>query len=172
MPRVHCPEERLKAKEVEHYQYTSALMVKRLKLFLRTFISVNQLSIYGAVSDLCDEYSACQARTGRYVLAGQSDPFFEPAKLLITTPTLSTDLLYKYRERVEKFSQQNRVIKICIDAGFLTTVGVGQYFMTKDIESSHNLQNQWHVVSTLYQEMKNHLTRKVGFEGTPKLGPC
>ena len=25
---------------------------------------------------------------------------------------------------------------------------------------------------TLCQEMKNHLTRKVGFEGTPKLGPC
>ena len=31
----------------------------------RTIISVNQLSIYGAVSDLCDEYSACQARTGQ-----------------------------------------------------------------------------------------------------------
>ena len=31
-------------------------------------------------------------------------------------------------------SQQNRVIKICTDAGFLTTVEVGQYFMTKDTE--------------------------------------
>ena len=30
--------------------------------------------------------------------------------------------------------QQNRVIKICTDAGFLTTVEVGQYFMTKDTE--------------------------------------
>ena len=40
------------------------------------------------------------------------------------------------------------------------------------LTNSHNLQNQWHVVSTLYQEMKNHLTRKVGFEGTPKLDPC
>ena len=29
----------------------------------RTIISVKQLSIYGAVSDLCDEYRACQART-------------------------------------------------------------------------------------------------------------
>ena len=35
---------------------------------------------------------------------------------------------------MERLSQQNRVIKICIDAGFLTTVGVGQYFMTKDTE--------------------------------------
>ena len=39
-----------------------------------TIFSVNQLSIYAAVSDLCDEYSACQAGTGRLVLAGQSDP--------------------------------------------------------------------------------------------------
>ena len=35
----------------------------------RIIISVNQLNIYGAVSDLCDEYSASQARTGRPVLA-------------------------------------------------------------------------------------------------------
>ena len=31
---------------------------------LRTIISVNQLSIYGAVSDMCVEYKACQVRTG------------------------------------------------------------------------------------------------------------
>ena len=53
------------------------------------------------------------------------------------TPTPSTndpaqeDLLQKYQERVERLQQQNRVIKICTDAGFLTTVDVGQYFMTK-----------------------------------------
>ena len=35
----------------------------------RTIIYVNQLSINGAVSDLCEEYSTCQARTGRPVLA-------------------------------------------------------------------------------------------------------
>ena len=58
----------------------------------RTLIFVNQLSIDGAVSDLCDEYSACQARTVRPVLAGQSDPLFEPAKLLITTPAPSIEV--------------------------------------------------------------------------------
>ena len=99
-----------------NYQYTSALLVKRLKLFFRKIISVNQLSIYGAVSDLCDEYKACQARTGRPVLAEQSDPLFEPASLLMKTPTPSTedplqeDLLQKYHERVKKLPQQNRVI--------------------------------------------------------------
>ena len=44
------------------------------------------------------------------------------------------NLLQKYQERVERLSQQNRVITICIDAGFLTMVDFGQYFMTKDTE--------------------------------------
>ena len=44
-----------------------------IETVFRTIISVNQLSIYAAVSDLCDEYSACQARTVRPVLARQSD---------------------------------------------------------------------------------------------------
>ena len=113
---------------------------KTIETVFRTIISGNQLSIHGAVSDLCDEYSACQARTVRPVLAGQSDPLFEPARLLMTTPTPSTEvlaqenLLQKYKERVERLSQQERLIKLCTDAGFLTTVEVGQYFMTKDTE--------------------------------------
>ena len=60
-----------------------------IETVFRTIISVHELSIFGAVSDLCDEYSTCQARTERSVLAGQSDPLFEPADFLITTPTSS-----------------------------------------------------------------------------------
>ena len=39
------------------------------------------------------------------------------------------------------------------------------------LKSSHNLQNQWHVVSFRCHEMKNQLTRKVGFKVTTKLDP-
>ena len=73
-------------------------------------------------------------------MVGQSDPLFVPTSSLMKTPTPSTDdpaqedLLQKYRERVERLSEQNRVKKICTDAGFLTTADVGQYFMTKDTE--------------------------------------
>ena len=63
-----------------------------IETVFRTIVSVNQLSIYGAVSDLCDECRACQANTGRPVLAGQSNPLFEPASLLMTTPTPSTEV--------------------------------------------------------------------------------
>ena len=103
----------------------------------RTFFSVNQLSIYGAVSDVCEEYGTCQTRTVRPALAGQSDPHFVPADLLVTTPTLSIailaqeNLLQKHEERVGRLPQPDQLIKICLDARFLTSVDVGQYFMTK-----------------------------------------
>ena len=81
-----------------------------IETVFRTIISVNQLSIYGAVSDLCEEYSACQTRTVRPVLAGQSEPLFAPEKLLIMTPTPSIEipaqenLLQKHKELVENRS--------------------------------------------------------------------
>ena len=105
----------------------------------RTIISVNQLSIYGTVSDLCEEYKSCHVRTGRLVLIGQSDPLFVPRSSAMKTPTFSTDYfarrsIAKVPKRVDRPSPQNRVIKFCIYAGFLTTVDFDQYFMTKDTE--------------------------------------
>ena len=106
-----------------------------------TVISVKQLSIYGAVSGLCEECKKKLAmlEQGRVVVAGQSDPLFVPSvmkthTLLTDDPAQEEDLLQRYQERVEKLSQQDRVIRFCTDAGFLTTVEVGQYFMTKDTE--------------------------------------
>ena len=125
---------------MDNFLYTSCADGDTIETVFRTIISGNQLSINGAVSDLCEEYRNCRTRTGRLVVAEQSDPLFAPADILITTPTPPTDdpaqedLLQKYEERVDKLSQQNRVIKFCTDAGFLTTVDVGQYFMTKDTE--------------------------------------
>ena len=67
----------------------------------------------------------------------QSDTLFAPADLLMMTLRFSIEilaqenLLRKYTERVERLPQPDRLIKICIDAGFLQTVEVGQYLMTK-----------------------------------------
>ena len=45
---------------------------KRLRLFLRTIVSANQLSIYGAVAEMCEEYETLPDRTGQPVVGGQS----------------------------------------------------------------------------------------------------
>ena len=62
-----------------------------IETVFRTIVSVNQLSIYGAVSDLCEEYKACHVRMGRPGMVGQSDPLFVPTSSLMKTPTPSTD---------------------------------------------------------------------------------
>ena len=149
----------------------------KIEAVLRTIISVNQLIIYGAVSDLCDEYSACRARTGRPVLAGQPAPLFEPASLLMTTPTPSTevpaqeDLLQKYKERVERLPQQDRVIKICTDAGFLTTVEVGQYSMTKDTEQFSHFTDSVACREYTLPRDENSSEPEGWIRGNTKIGP-
>ena len=72
-------------------------------------------------------------------MAGQSNPSFVPSVTkthvpLTDDPAQEEDLLRRHLERIEKLSQQDSVIKFCMDAGFPTTIVVGQYFMTKDTE--------------------------------------
>ena len=115
--------------------------------------------------------------TERPVLAGQSDPFFQPARMLITTPTFSVEvfaqenLLQKYKERVERLTQQDRLIKICMDAGFLTTVEVGQYVMTKDTDEF--LQSTEPVTCREYilPRDEQSIDPKGWIRGNTKIGP-
>ena len=88
-----------------------------IETVFRTIISVNQLSICGAVSDLCEECNTCHDRTRRLVVAGQSNPLFLPSVMkthipLTDDPAQEEDLLQRYQERILKLSQQDRVIKI------------------------------------------------------------
>ena len=75
--------------------------------FFRTIISVNQLSILGAVSDLCKEYSTSQARTVWHVLAepihclSQQVCWWQHPHLPTEVPA-QEDLLQKCQERVER----------------------------------------------------------------------
>ena len=80
-----------KQKRGENYRYDCVPMEIRLILFFRTIISVNQRSIYGAVSYLLDEYRTCHIRTGRPVLKSQSDQLFTSVSLLMTISNPSTE---------------------------------------------------------------------------------
>ena len=148
-----------------------------IETVFRTMISVNQLSIYGAVSDLCEEYSVCQTRTVRPVLTGQSDPLFDQAKPWITTLTPSIEILaqenvlQKYKERAKKLSQQDRVIKICIDAGFLKTVEVGQYFMTQHTDEFSQYTKPVTCREYTLPRDENSSDPKGWIRGNTKIGP-
>ena len=120
----------------------------RLKLFFaQSFLLTS--SVTTEQSQNCVK-STVSAKLAQGDLLWQSNLtiFFAPADLLIMTPTSSVEipaqenLLQKHKERVENLLQPDQLIKVCTDAGFLKTVEVGQYFMTKILTSSHNLQNQ------------------------------
>ena len=144
----------------------------------RTIIAVNQLSIYRAVADVCEECDSFHDRTGRPVVERQSNPLFVPSVMKTHIPLTDDpaqqeeDLLQRYEERIEKLSQQDRVSKFCIDAGFLTRVDVGQYFMTKDSEELSQFTDA--VACRAYTLPRDEsLTERKGWSrGTSKIGPA
>ena len=99
-----------------------------IETVFRTITSVNQLSLYGALAEMCEEYESYHDRMGRPVVRGQSSSSFVPSVIKTNMPLNDDDpthkefLLQRNRERIEKLSQQDRLSKICTDAGFLTTV--------------------------------------------------
>ena len=110
--------------------------LESIKTVFRTIISVIQLSLYGAVAEMCEEYETFHDRTEKPVVGGQSSSSISVIK---TEVPLDRDgrahkdvLLRQYAERIEKLLQQDRLSKFCMDAGFLNVVEIGQYFMTKD----------------------------------------
>ena len=87
---------------------------------------------------MCEEYETLHDRTGQPVVGGKSSSSFVPS-VIKTEMSLDCDelarkdlLLQQHGERIEKLSQQDKLSKICMDAGFLNVVEIGQYFMTKD----------------------------------------
>ena len=105
-----------------------------IETIFRIFVSANQLSLYGAVAEMCEEYESLHERTGRPVVMGQSIVL---SAIKTEVPLESDDrikifFLQQYEERIERLSQQDRLSKFCMDAGFLSVVENEQYFVTKD----------------------------------------
>ena len=102
----------------------------------RIILSVNQLSVYGAVAAICEEFEDHQDRTGELViLVGQSIVLGEvkaEAPLHDENPMNDQIILQQHVQQVESLSPENRVSKFCKEAGFMRVVEVGQYFVTKD----------------------------------------
>ena len=130
-----------------------------IETVFRTVISGNQLSNYGPVSDLCGEYSAYQTRTGRPVLARQFDPLSEPAKSLITTPTPSIEipaqdfLCKSTRNEWKGFHNKIEWQRFVLMQGSWKQLSSDSTSWQSTLTSSHILQNQRHVVSTVCHEI-------------------
>ena len=101
----------------------------------RIILLVNQLSIYGAVAAICDGYEGQPDNTGEpVILEGQSIVLkeFKAEALAREEPEDSNTFLQKYFQQVKLLSPENRLGKFCKEAGFMSVVEVGQYFVTRN----------------------------------------
>ena len=60
-----------KAKVMENCRYTMQPIWKRLRLLFRKIVSANQLSLYGAVAEMCEEYETLRDISGQPVVKGE-----------------------------------------------------------------------------------------------------
>ena len=102
----------------------------------RIILSVNQLSIYGAVAALCEEFENHQDGSGEpEILMGQSIVLGEvkaETPLHNENPMNDQITRQQYIQQVESLSPENKVSKFFKEAGFMRVVEVGQYLVTKD----------------------------------------
>ena len=85
-------------------------------------------------------------------------------------PAYQNFLFQQYEERIEKLSQQDKLSKFCMDAGFLSVVENGQYFMTKDTGDLTSFKTVACREYTLPRE-ESTSQPKGWIQGNTKIGP-
>ena len=83
-------------------------------------------------------------------------------------PAYQNFLLQRYEERIKSLSHTDRESKFCLDAGFLSVVEIGEYFMTKD-----NGEQFYAKASREYTLPRNDESSqpKGWIQGNTKIGP-
>ena len=126
-----------------------------IETVFRIIVSANQLSLYGAVANICEKFEARQDRSGEPdVLMGQSIVLSEiKAEVPLQNGNHSHHqiLWQQYEERIKSLLQESKVSRFCMDAGFVRVVEV------------------WLVANTLFLEMMNHHNQEDGFKETREL---
>ena len=106
-----------------------------IETIFRIIVSANQLSLYGAVANMCEECESLHDRSGQPdMVMGQSIVLSEikrEAPLDNDDPAHQNFLLQRYEERIKSLSQTDKVSKFCMDAGFISVVETGQFFYDK-----------------------------------------
>ena len=145
-----------------------------IETIFRIIVSANELSLYGAVTEICEESESLHERTGRPVVMGQSIALsaIKTEVLLDSDDSANQNfLLQQKEERIEKLSQQDKLSKFCMDARFLRVVENEQYFMTKDTGDFTQFNTVACREYTLPRE-EAASQPKGCIQGDTKLGPC
>ena len=143
-----------------------------IETIFRIIISVNQLSLYGAVAAICKEFEKHQDGSGEpEILMGQSIVLGEiKAEIpLQNENSLNHQILWQqYMERIESLSPESKVSRFCMEAGFMRVVEVGQYSMTKDTGDFRQFRS---VACREYTLPREGSQPKGWIQGNMRIGP-
>ena len=99
-------------------------MEETVELVLRILISVHQLSIYGAVADLCRELAKDLQSTRKHAENENWESMVVPSEFPNANAISKTDmsvhgsLLRDYEQKFAELPEDQKLTKLCSDAGF------------------------------------------------------
>ena len=134
-------------------------MGKRLKLFFRTIISVDQLSIYWASLRFAWRIQSLPCKNGETCHGRTIWPIVRANKF-VDENTYIFDRCQSTKNEWKGYHNKIVWLSFVLMQDSWQQLTSDSTSWQKTLKNSHNLQNQWHVVSTRCQEMKNYLTRK------------
>ena len=151
------------------------------ELVLRTIISVNQLSVYGAVADMCDElawriygHSEC---TRKLVAQDNSETTVIPTELTTTNKsprangTAQGNLLQNYKQIFANIPEHLQIIKLCSNVGVRKTMAREQYFTT-DLRRCGTRQIGRFMSRVYFTSRQRSIKVKRWIRGNTKIGPA
>ena len=107
--QLHCPGVNSKAKDTANCRFHFAATQETIETVFRIIVFANQLSLYGAVANICEEYDSLHDRSRQPdVLMGQSIVLNEikaEVPLESDIPSHQNLLLQRYEEQIERLSQ-------------------------------------------------------------------
>ena len=145
-----------------------------IETVLRTIISVNQLMIYGAVSDLWRILQLSNRKTccSRAIWSTfRASRFIGNDTCTFDWDSCTRKSFAEAQRTSGKASTTRSIDKFCTDAGFLTTVDVGQYFMTKDTEQFSQSTEPVACRGYTLPSDENSTAPKGWIRGNTKIGP-
>ena len=136
MQELHCSRGQLKSKGRGKLSIHFAADDFTIDTIFRIILSVNQLSVYGAMAALCEEFDSHQDGSGEpQILMGQSIVLGEiKAEVPLQNENFMNDqiLWEQYIQQIESLSPESKVSRFYKEAGFMSVVEVGQYFVTRN----------------------------------------
>ena len=113
---------RLKSEGHRKLSIHYAADLETIETIFRTIFSANQLSLYGAVAEMCEEYESPHERTERPVVRGESSSSLVLSVIKTGTPLDCDDLAKKknfycnnMENELKKLSQQDKLSTCCTD---------------------------------------------------------